>query len=768
MNSKRRVLELLKLERFGKKVSISKSLVSLLCELANDDDVSVAKEAVAALGYVRSEVVMQILLESLDDKSRPEMREAAAQALGQQNDERAVEPLIAALENDIDIVKKRAAEALGLLGGEQAVVSLINVLQGSVSVEWRVLESVTLALGKLGDSRAVEPLVAAMKNNGLFWDVRKRAAESLSSLGWNPQDKELAALSLAFRGEYEECTRLGKPAIDALIECIYDEEALEAFGLMSGLRDERIFKILTRSLYNPIDTDATDWERVVIAIEAIGKQGDARYVDELIELIYENPPWKVQAKAIEVLGNIGDLQDINLVIEHIGIGFETSSYEELINALRKQGEMAISILIESLNDKDMFKRSDAAYALGEFGDENAVKPLITALNDEDYEVRVGAADSLGVLGDIQAVNPLINLLSDEDSKARAAAAESLGELGDLQAVDPLVILLGEDDDSAVIMSTSWALGQLGDERAVEPLIAALYNENIQVRETIIKALVKIGIEKVLGPLIATLISTPDWRVRESAVKLLGELKDARALKVLIKALRDSDNHVRKSAAHALGQLGDTQAVEPLITTLSDNDKYVRARAAHALGRLVDFRAIEPLIAALKDDEWNVREGVAQALGQLGDERAVDPLITALFDGESVVGKSAAEALGAIKDLRAVKPLIIALKRFSGGSKETVIKVLGKLRDPRAVQPLILLIKEYDDHEYEEDSYFWGKEELTEAIYALGLIGDSRAVQPLINVLKNYDMDIVKNYTIEALYNIGTPKALAAVREYEGD
>ena len=52
-------------------------------------------------------------------------RRAAAEALGQLGDKRAVEPLIAALQDDVENVRQAAAEALGQLGDERAVEPLI-------------------------------------------------------------------------------------------------------------------------------------------------------------------------------------------------------------------------------------------------------------------------------------------------------------------------------------------------------------------------------------------------------------------------------------------------------------------------------------------------------------------------------------------------------------------------------------------------------------------------------------------------------------------
>ena len=49
----------------------------------------------------------------------------------------------------------------------------------------------------------------------------------------------------------------------------------------------------------------------------------------------------------------------------------------------------------------------------------------------------------------------------------------------------------------------------------------------------------------------------DWAIREDAAKVLGLLKDSRAVVPLISLLRDADRAVRQSAIHALIAIGES-------------------------------------------------------------------------------------------------------------------------------------------------------------------------------------------------------------------
>jgi HEAT repeat protein len=86
---------------------------------------------------------------------------------------------------------------------------------------------------------------------------------------------------------------------------------------------------------------------------------------------------------------------------------------------------------------------------------------------------------------------------------------------------------------------------------------------------------------------------------------------------LIAALKNQDQRVRATAAKVLGEIRDVRAVEPLVAALTDSDRLVRWAAADALGELKDTRAVEPLMAALTDEDW-LRNVVEKALKKIRD------------------------------------------------------------------------------------------------------------------------------------------------------
>jgi HEAT repeat protein len=106
------------------------------------------------------------------------IRNAAARALGQVGDARAVQPLIVALNDCDGDVGRAAAEALGQVAGARAFEPLMAALRHG---NWQVQAGAAKALGQIGDARAVEPLAAACEH-GSTHDVEDAAAEALGKI----------------------------------------------------------------------------------------------------------------------------------------------------------------------------------------------------------------------------------------------------------------------------------------------------------------------------------------------------------------------------------------------------------------------------------------------------------------------------------------------------------------------------------------------------------------------------------------------------------
>lgn len=101
--------------------------------------------------------------------------------------------------------------------------------------------------------------------------------------------------------------------------------------------------------------------------------------------------------------------------------------------------------------------------------------------------------------------------------------------------------------------------------------------------------------------------------RYYAAHLMGDLKDPRAVAILVPLLKDPE--VDYVVPWSLGQIGNRAAIQPLIGMLSDPDPSMRVLAIHALEELKATEALPRLRKLAGDNErcnFDQLESVAQA------------------------------------------------------------------------------------------------------------------------------------------------------------
>jgi len=239
-----------------------------LAEALKDDDELVRRRAISALGRIWE---LPPLVRLGDDGEA--VRGRAASALGRRGDMRAVQPLIATLRDRDEAVCANAAMSLGYLGNVQAVEPLVSVLLTREEPTARM--RATEALGRLGDRRAVGPLIVALEDQerNVRWSAVKalgglRAEQAIASLleMFEDQDmQDMVATALA---------QIGRPATLSLMAALKEGErevrtgAARALGQIGGTHALEALLISLRE----------DKDRVVrvSAAMALGQIGGSR------------------------------------------------------------------------------------------------------------------------------------------------------------------------------------------------------------------------------------------------------------------------------------------------------------------------------------------------------------------------------------------------------------------------------------------------------------------------------------------------------------
>ena len=101
-------------------------------------------------------------------------RAAGVRTLGKLGEQAPLEPLLAALEDEHEIVRATAVHAAGLLGERVPLEKIIASLQDPA---WHVREVAALTLGELGERVPPEPLMSAL--NDVVAPVREAARYAL-------------------------------------------------------------------------------------------------------------------------------------------------------------------------------------------------------------------------------------------------------------------------------------------------------------------------------------------------------------------------------------------------------------------------------------------------------------------------------------------------------------------------------------------------------------------------------------------------------------
>jgi HEAT repeat protein len=142
-------------------------------------------------------VSVQNLIQALRDANADVARDAAIE-LGSTKDRSAVQPLIEVIANTDgyyhNVVRAAAAESLGRLGDVRAVEPLLVLSRDTMA---EASAEAVRALALLNDQRAVSPLIDIVRNDyGFFLPIVRRAAViALAKLGGAAAAAELKAVS---------------------------------------------------------------------------------------------------------------------------------------------------------------------------------------------------------------------------------------------------------------------------------------------------------------------------------------------------------------------------------------------------------------------------------------------------------------------------------------------------------------------------------------------------------------------------------------------
>ena len=220
----------------------------------------------------------------------------------------------------------------------------------------------------------------------------------------------------------------------------------------------------------------------------------------------------------------------------------------------------------------------------------------------------------------------------------------------------------------------------------EPYIHLLKSRQAQERERAAGKLLKYGDEIV--PRLIVEVGSGYTTARFESVRLLGRLRDRRAIPILIHALEDRSANVAALAAWGLGEMRASEAVPALLPYTGEIARDLRAEVIRALGlcftdELPASTADSVRVAvhaAFSDELPKVRIAALQAGHELGYRNALEEVVRLSRDPSPEVRHVAVQALGQIASGRLPRP---GVGPVEGGRRDLIVKaLLDAIAEPR--------------------------------------------------------------------------------------
>lgn len=536
--------------------------------------------------------------------------------------------------------RKEAAWALGEIGSREAVLPLLTTLRTA------------------RESYQEEDLISEVKE----LSSRARLAKMVREvIGHAEEKKDQMAIAKTMEKYLEEVEKVIQVAFEDEDSFYREKELISAMNRIESLpwngeEGKEVKEETLKIIKGRLEAKRTSGPSELIAgIEALGKIGDHRAVELLLDMLKET---YTRSRAALALAKIGDRKAFPFLEEAWEKERQDSIKMSLEAALYLMGdESKWELLVERLREGEL--RRGAVQLLGEIGDKKGIGPLIEVLSDEYPEIRIEVVKALRRIGGREAEETLLRALNDKDLEVkkeaifsvanskksmealrkmlgnegeelriRLAAASRLGEWGDKSSL-PLTLTVAEDNRSRDLSCSILieSLTNEGEHRIVKAVFAKksfwrriprTYNEEmlIEAIDRIGRAQdkeVRIGLRKLFRERV-------DTRLREAQMRVIDkEGMDTAKLRSILKAAEE----VSVARDKGEGILGEILGID------SERDEEAKRKLLSlraALEKLESRSAIKMLLERLldlKETFSNEEKAMAlTALGRMGEGKEI--------------------------------------------------------------------------------------------------------------------------------------------------
>jgi HEAT repeat protein len=344
------------------------SVEALVSVAVTDDNEEVRSAAVDGLDEIGSEAVEQLLVKITGSQIQRGADWATAKKFAN------------ALSSDVPELRMAAASALGTLGEASAVPALVNGLSDKNP---QVRIRCCAALATLDHPKAVPSLIQRLSDP--HGEVRHEAAVSLASIGTdqalsallgmldddNTSIRRIAASSLGQAGSVK--------AVQPLADALADEN--------SAVRSAAVFSIIELLSNAPTQQSHKIRETVVSEL----KNSDSATVRPLVEILAESNQRRQRRNAAWFLGRVIDEPDsetISVLIDALESDDSSTAQFAATSLSEVGGEDVEDDLLEFVDgDGDDEGRAKAVYVLGQIGGQRSADKIQKLTEDDSKQVR---------------------------------------------------------------------------------------------------------------------------------------------------------------------------------------------------------------------------------------------------------------------------------------------------------------------------------------------------------------------------------------------
>jgi HEAT repeat protein len=513
----------------------------------------------------------------------------ACYAIGQNPSEEASKALREALNRVPSKVQIRIINLLGDRDDNQSIEAIGKLVFGTGR---EVGEAAVAALGKIGGARAIKLLV-------------ETRAKGNSELRFAATDAYLrCAEDLMFDGEMKQATKIYKelagnnetPIIrSAAIKGLADSGEQEIAPLVvSALRDEnRMVRTTARSCVRTMEGNGVTEqfagelsklspEEQVLLVGALADRGDAAALPAVTAATKSTNP-EVRKAVLEAVGKLGDASFVEYLVKAASEGLSSEEKSTSVNSLKLlRGSKVDDAIVKSMQNSQPSVRRQLIQVLAERDAVDAVTALLTEAENPDRKVRQAAFKALGRLANQQDLPSLIKLLvklEDDSSRReaeRAVVAVSRKITKASRQADAMMAVLYGEKRVAVRCSLLRVLGGIANSKAMSELEAASKDTNPTVQDTSVRALAKWPNAGAAEVLLEIYSNTQNQIHRLLALRGFARLLSLpvqgrpveKTLELCRRAMQEAKNSTEQklvlSGLSNIGDLGALEIIEPFM------------------------------------------------------------------------------------------------------------------------------------------------------------------------------------------------------------